>query len=232
MDKMRQFIALTVLGAIVLVAAGWFLLISPKRSEAADLRAQATSQQTLNGALRTQIAVLKAQAKELPAKQAQLAAVAAKIPENPALPALIRSLQKAADEADVELVSLAPAPPADLKVGGSSTGVAAAPAAPGAAPAAGAAAPTGSLKQINLNIQVAGGYFQVERFLDRMESMSRALKVTTLALAPGSNPVAPPAAGDVAATPDKVLAATIAAVVFMAPGRTTVPGLTAPAVGK
>ncbi len=236
MDKLKQWIALTVVGAIVLAAAGYFLLISPKRAEAADLRAQAVAQVTANSALRTEISVLKAQAKALPAKQAQLAAVAAKIPDNPALPALIKALSLAADEANVELVSLAPSTPVAV-VGPAPVGVVAgAPAA--VTPAGGAAvtpvAPVGSaagtLQQINLALTVVGGYFQVEQFLDQLESLSRSMKVRTLALVPGTAPTKTGTA--VAGSPAETLSASISASVFMATGRTTVAPVAAPTVRK
>jgi Tfp pilus assembly protein PilO len=239
-DKMKQYVVLTVLGAIVLTAAGWFLLLSPKRTEAADLRTQADQQIAANGALRTQVSVLKAQAKALPAKQAQLAAVAAKIPENPALPALVRALQKAAEESDVELVSVAPTAPTDVTAGPAAAPVGSAPTnatavtttVTGTPAVNGATAATGALKQISLALNVVGGYFQVEQFLDKVESLSRAMKVKTMALAPGTNPVVPGSAAGAEGSPDKTLSATISAMVYMAPGRTTLAPATAPAVGK
>ena len=91
MDKLKQWVALTLLGCLAIAAAGWFLLVSPKRSEAAELRAQTESQEATNAKLRNELQVLKAQAKDLPKEQAKLAAVAAKIPDNPALPGLVRS---------------------------------------------------------------------------------------------------------------------------------------------
>jgi hypothetical protein len=66
MDKVKQFVALTVVGALAILAAGWFLLVSPKRTEASDLREQAATQQSANAGLETQLARLKSQAKDLP----------------------------------------------------------------------------------------------------------------------------------------------------------------------
>ncbi len=37
MDKLKQWVALTVVGVLAIVAAGWFLLVAPKHSEADDL---------------------------------------------------------------------------------------------------------------------------------------------------------------------------------------------------
>jgi type II secretory pathway pseudopilin PulG len=44
MDKLKQWVVLTVVGCMAVLAAGWFLLISPKKAEAADLVAQTASQ--------------------------------------------------------------------------------------------------------------------------------------------------------------------------------------------
>ena len=226
MDKLKQWVALTVVGCLAVAAAGWFLLISPKRAEASDLRLQADQKTQANGALQTQIAMLKAQAKQLPQQQAKLAAVAAKIPDNPALPALIRALTNAADEAGVELVSLSPAPPAAVAPATSAATPVAAAAPAAAQPGAAAAPPAsiGTLQAINLSMNVVGGYFQVEQFFDRLENLTRATKVTAFTLAPGANPVAKAPAP--ATNPGKVLQATISGVVYMATGRTSTTTLT------
>ena len=55
MDKLTQWIALTVLACFGILAAGWFLLISPKKAEATDLQAQIVSQESTNAGLRTQL---------------------------------------------------------------------------------------------------------------------------------------------------------------------------------
>ena len=216
MDKLKQWVVLTLVAVLVVGAGGWFLLISPKHSEAADLRLQADKQQSANSALQTQLALLKAQAKDLPKQQARLAAVAAKIPDNPALPALIRALDKAAAAAGVELVSISPAAPTAVVAGGTALPVTA-----GAAPVAGATGGVGQLKSIAVTLSVVGGYFQVEQFLDGLESLSRAMKVTGFTLAPGSSPVKPSASS---VDTGKSLTASISSTVYLASGRpTTVP---------
>jgi Tfp pilus assembly protein PilO len=197
MDKLKQYVALTVVGCLAVMAAGWFLLVSPKRTEAAELRETAATQVSANKALATQIEVLKAQAKSLPREQAKLAAVAAKIPDSRAMPALIRSLTVAAEDAGVELVSLAPgasalvAPPAAAapvaKAGADDEGGATKPKAPRAAAPSGA----GQLATIPVTLNVVGGYFQVQQFLSNLEELKRAMRFTTVTLVPGANPVKP-----------------------------------------
>jgi type IV pilus assembly protein PilO len=220
MDKMKQWVALTVVGVLAVMAAGWFLLISPKRTEATSIRDETVAKQSANGALRTQLAMLKALAKDEPRQRARLAAVAAKIPDNPALPALIRALSGAAKDASVELVSMAPAAPAAY-TGATASGAHAptVPAATGSTSTAGAAAAAvPAMQVINLTITVSGGYFQVERFFDRVESLSRALKVTGFSLEPGDNPIlvkAATATGPSATETGRNLIGTISGQVFM-----------------
>ncbi len=220
MDKLKQWVALTVVGVLAIAIGGWSLLISPKRSEAADLRTQAEQQISQNFALSAQIRMLKAQAKDLPRQQARLAAVAAKIPDNPALPALVRALTVAADEAGVELATLAPALPAPVVAAPAAATVTAAGVSPTAVkPVAAPAVSVGTLQSIALSITVVGGFFQVEQFLDRVENLTRAMKVTAFTLAPGSNPVKPGV--DAGADPGRVLSATITGSVYLATGRST-----------
>ena len=241
MDKLKQWVALTVLAAFAILAAGWFLLVSPKRSEAADLQTQAASQVSANQQLSTQLDVLKAQAKELPKKQADLAKVAAKIPSNPALPALVRALTAASTSAGVEFVSVTPGTPAVVAApaaapaapAGGAAAPAAAPAAAAGTPAAPApASPAGTLASIPVSINVVGDYFEVEQFIANLENLPRALRITNLALAPGQGPKAASAAGAAASTSTedgRSLTSTITGSVFMAAGAAPATAVVAPA---
>ena len=96
-------VALTGVVVLAVLAAGWLLLVSPQRAEAADAaRADRGPAATANATLRDQ-AALAPQAEDLPAQRAQLAAVPRKIPDNPALPALLRALTGQRRDAGVEL---------------------------------------------------------------------------------------------------------------------------------
>lgn len=195
MDKLKQWVAMTLAAVLVIAAGGWLLLISPKRSEAAGIRDEAQQQLSANMGLQAQLSVLKAQAKDLPKQQAQIAAVAAKIPDNPALPSLIRALSKAATAASVELVTINPGSPTAPPVT----------ATPGSAKA-------GQLKAISLSLVVVGGYYQIEQFFNSLETTTRALKVSAFAVAPGTNPLKPNSS-----SVDKgSLTATITATTYMA----------------
>src|SRR3954470_5403250 len=108
MDKMKQWALLTVVAIVAIAVGGWFVLISPQRSHASELRTQTQSQEGRNSQLRATLASLQAQKASLPKVQAALAKLGVQLPSNPALPALIRSLSSAADAAGVDLISLAP----------------------------------------------------------------------------------------------------------------------------
>ncbi len=220
-NKVSQWVALTVVACLALLAAGWFLLISPKRAEAADLREQAEGQLTSNDSTRAQIQVLKAKSKDLPKKQAELAKVAARIPDNPSLPSLVRALTAASTSAGVEFVSVAPGAPVPVLAAApaaapapSTDGSAAPPAAP--APAGGAA---GTLASIPLTLNVVGDYFEIEQFVANLEALPRALRLTNLSVTPGDSPTKKQSS-EAAGEPDgSSLTTTLTGAVFMATSR-------------
>src|SRR3954451_15927540 len=111
MTRARQWSVLTAVACLAVLAAGWFISVKPQRTHAASLRNPATQVDQTNQTLGNQIAHLRAQAKDLPAQQRKLGAIATKVPDSPALPALIRQLSAAAEGAGVNLVSLAPGQP-------------------------------------------------------------------------------------------------------------------------
>ena len=219
MSKSRQWATLTAVVCLAVLAAGWFLVVKPQRSHAADLRTQKTSVESTNEKLRSDVAQLRAQQKDLPAQQKLLSQIATKIPDNPALPALIRQLSAAADGAGVNLLSLAPGQPALTASAASSTSSSSTSAATSAA-----AAP---LASIPLTVQVQGSYFNLEQFFSAVESLNRAMLVSGFTLAPagGSSATggaAPSTGGSgTAALPPGTLNASITAQVFESPSTTT-----------
>ncbi len=177
MTKLRQLWLLTALGSLAALAGGYFLLVSPQANEAAKLRGDTESQQQANNKLRSQIQMLNRQKKDLPAQQAELAKFATKVPNNPAMPSLIRSVSDAADNAGVELRSLSPATPVLV----SDT------AAKGTPTTAATTAPYGmALAQIPISIQVVGNYSQISQFLSEVEGLPRAFLVSGLNVQPGA----------------------------------------------
>jgi Tfp pilus assembly protein PilO len=218
MTRARQWSVLTAVACLAVMAAGWFVLVKPQRTHAASLRSQASQVDQSNQALEAQIAHLRAQAKDLPAQQRALAKIATQVPDSPALPTLIRQLSAAADGAKVNLVSLSPGQPALVAAPlavhpGGTTPTGTSPAAPATGTASAAGRPAAMLASIPLQIQIQGGYFNLEKFFQALETLPRAMVVTQFTaapLAPGSSP------GGTAVAPG-TLTVTLTASVFMSP---------------
>ena len=180
MDATRRYTAIAAAAVLAVLAAGWFLLVSPERGQVHDLRTAADEQAAQAGTLTTQLATLRSQARALPAQRDRLAAVAAKIPAGEAVPALLRALSDAAAASGARLVSVTPGAPAAAQP-----------------PATGAAAPRpGALQVLPVTINAYGDFAQLQGYLAAVEELPRALRVTNLSVAPGADPGAPPAAGD------------------------------------
>jgi Tfp pilus assembly protein PilO len=203
MSMTRRWSLLTAVLIVGILAASWFLLVAPKRSDAASLHDKATKQQASNEALVQQLNVLKAQQVDLPKQKAQLAVLGKQIPDNPALPTLIRSLTAAGKNVGVQIVSMKPGQPVAVAVavpvpvaapatttGTDTTATAGTTAAAGAVetPAAPVAAP---LYLVPLSLDVTGSYFEVEQFINKLEGMQRKFLLTSFTLK---------AAGDSAST--------------------------------
>lgn len=236
MSKARQWSVLTAVACLAVMAAGWFVLVKPQRATASNLRDETSQVQQANQALQAQIAHLRALAKDLPTQQRKLASIATKVPDSPALPALIRQLSAAADGAGVNLISLSPGQPALVQAKPTGATTSGAPAATGATGATGttgtAATSTGTaastatgtaatgvqLAAIPLQIQVQGSYFNLEQFFAAVEGLQRAMLVTQFSAAPVASAAA--TTTGVAVAPG-TLSATLSATVFMSPSATT-----------
>jgi type IV pilus assembly protein PilO len=210
--------------AVLLVIAGWFLLISPQRSAAADLRDQTASQQAMNDQTRVKTKQLQAQFASLPERQAQLAEIKQQMPDNPALPSLIRDLSSYADSAGVTLVSVAPGTPQAETADASAQ----APVAPGTKPAPVAGT---QLMSIPTVVTASGTYSELTLYLQKLQSsMRRAFLVEGIQLSHDSSGTA-----DKASSAD-ALQVTITGKIFQlsttagaAPGTATPPTTTTPA---
>jgi hypothetical protein len=107
-----------------------------------------------------------------------------------------------------------------------------APVDPAAALGTAAPGPAGQLATVPVNINVVGDYFEVQGFVSKLETLSRALRITTLNLAPGASPTAGEG-GSTNVEDGRSLTTTISGFVYMAANRpattaVSVPGDAAP----
>jgi Tfp pilus assembly protein PilO len=191
--------------AVLILAAGWFLMVSPQNATAEEITLSAESQQAANRITEQEIATLKAEFKDLPVLQKEAAEIRSRMPQTPELPALLRTISANAKSAGVTLVSVSPQTPTALSGSGQA----------GSA----ALATPGQVNQIPIVVEVTGPFANMRLFLNSMEQMKRSVLVTSLDLKRAETE------STNAAT--NLLAATIAGRVFMAnPG--TAPAQTAP----
>lgn len=146
--------------AFLLVAIlAYFFLVSPKMGEvkeAEDALEEAQSEQTT---LEAELARLQQAERDAPAIRRQLARIRQKLPPVADLPGLINLLQDAADTSGVDFFSVSPGDPEpDV---------------------------TGRAAVIPAGIQVIGGFFPVDEFLFRLETLRRAAKVVTISTTEG-----------------------------------------------
>jgi Tfp pilus assembly protein PilO len=192
----RRWSLLTAVLIVGILAASWFVLVSPKKSQAADLRSQATSQQASNDALVQKLNELKSQAIDLPKQKAELAVMRKQIPDNPALPTMVRDLTAAGRKVGVQLLSITPGPPIAAAVPVAAVPVPAATTSAdgttdttavttGSPTTTVVAAPvTNPLYVLPLGLTITGSYFEVEQFINKLEGMQRKLLVTAFDLKP------------------------------------------------
>ena len=218
MSRIQQWAAGTVVALLVIVAAGWFLAISPQKHKVSNLGAQSASQEQANSGLKVKLAELTAQASAVPSEEAAVAAVTQKIPSDPDMPDYVRTLTTIAGQTGVDLISVAPGVPTAVTVA-----AAAAPAAAAATPSASAstavaaaapATPAVNLQAISVALTVQGGYFQIQQFTAALQRLSRSTVLTTVSIAPGS-PLKAPKTAPPASDLYKNLQAQITVAVFM-----------------
>jgi len=156
---MTRRYALAAVAGLAIVLIFFVFLIKPKLTEISEVRDQIEQQKDQAQSLRIRLAQLKEAQRQQPQTQARLAIFDRLLPTTPDLPAMIRQLQTAASASGMDLVSIAPSPPAALS---DATGV----------------------QTIGVNIQVRGGFFRLETFLTRLEDLQRVVEVTSISIAP------------------------------------------------
>ena len=218
MTRIQQWMAGTAVALLLIVAAGWFLAISPQKHKVSSLGQQSATQEQANDNLRTKLSTLTAQLSAVPSEEAAVSAVTQKIPSDPEMPAYVRTLTSIAGKDGVELISVAPGAPAAVTVPAAvvpaASTASASPSASANPVVAAPAAPAVSLQDIPVQLNVQGGYFQIEEFTKDLEKLARSTVVSSVAITPGS-PLKAPKVAPPASDAYKSLQAQISVAVFM-----------------
>jgi Tfp pilus assembly protein PilO len=154
-SRRAPIIAGVIAVAVALLAV--FLLLLPKMSEVTTAEEELQTAEDQEVALAAQLDALEDAEAAAPRTEAEIAAIEAQVPPTADLPTLFRLLQGAADRSAVDFFSFTPGTPA---------------------PNAG-----GTYSSIASQVTVSGGYFAIDEFLFLLETLPRAAKVTTLAVA-------------------------------------------------
>jgi type IV pilus assembly protein PilO len=107
-NSVRSWAIGTAVVCLLVLVAGWMLLIQPKRAEAADTRADASSQKLQNDTLAGQVAVLQKQFGQIDAYKSQLKTERAHVPTDAEIAAFLTEIDRIATAAKVTVVSVAP----------------------------------------------------------------------------------------------------------------------------
>lgn len=136
---------LTALVAVLVGVLWWFLLWSPTSDEIEQLRAETETTRAQVQQQRAEEARLRQIRQEAPEAEAALAASQVIVPSDAALPALLRQVQQASDDAGVRLLSISPGRPSEV----------------GDAP--------GGLATMTVSFNIEGTYFQIIDLARRLE---------------------------------------------------------------
>lgn len=147
--------AVAVVVAVLLV----LLLVMPKMSQVKDTKDQLVTAQMQEDSLNAELKSLQEAQANAPETKEQIQKLASEVPPTVDLPGLIGLLQGVRDRSAVDFFAFAPGTPALDASGGFST--------------------------LPTTITVTGRYFSLEEFLFRLETLSRAAKVTAVSIAPG-----------------------------------------------
>jgi hypothetical protein len=144
----RTTLLLTVLGLILVLAAWYMFLWTPRAEARSAAEAEIIDVQAQQATTQSRITALQSVREEAPQLQAELVAAESLLPRDTALPSALRQLQAAADASNATLVSVAPSRPEAVE--GSTTG----------------------LFSMAVNAELRGTYFQIVDTLRRLEDPS------------------------------------------------------------
>ena len=183
-QSIRAWIGLTVVVALVVVVAGWFLLISPTRASTAEARANVQSEEDRSIVLTKALDVLKKEYASLDASRGKLGALTLQIPSTADTAEFRRTLVDRATQSKVTIVSITAGVPTTVDASAGKPAPAAKTAAtnsaaptPAPTPSPAATAPSSGstlsgqvLVGIPLDIKVVGTYDAARAFIASLQT--------------------------------------------------------------
>jgi hypothetical protein len=198
----RDRTVILVVLAIAAIVAGWFFMVSPKRTQASSLSSQISSEQSQLDTVSSQVAAGRAAQTAFAGQYAQLARLGEAVPPDDDVASLIYQVQSAAQSAGVSFTGLqlnstssstsSPSSSSSSSSGSSANSASAATLPPGAG--VGAA----GLPTENFTFTLDGNFFHLANFFNRLENFvisrddqllisGRLMTLNAINLAPGGN---------------------------------------------
>lgn len=189
MTAKRQWTLMTALVCLLVLAAGFMLLVKPQNSKASSVRTETATTQGQVQSLRAQLSRLQEEGRNLASQQAVLAQIVQQLPAQPALPTLLRSLDAAAAQTNVDLTNVAPGNPTAFSESAAAKAAASTGTTSGtttgsstATTKSGSGSAVSGLAQIPVSMSVSGSYFDIEQFLNQLEGLQRSMVVNTFTI--------------------------------------------------
>ena len=215
MDKTRLWIIGSLLAMVVVAALGWVLAIQPQLDQSAAADAQTAQVNSTNAANQAVLAKLKKESAELPALQAQLAALGTSVPSDANVPAFGDELTGFAAANGVTITgwqitdaqgfvppvnpvapaaaatssgsSATPAPAATPTPSTTPTPAPAPTAVPGMPPAASSLVNKDNFTVLPVSVSVRGGYANIVAFVAAAQKSQRLFMVDSVNVGPAAN---------------------------------------------
>jgi Tfp pilus assembly protein PilO len=181
------------IAALLLVLIGYFLLISPQRSQTSSTDAQVSSAQLQNSTLQSRIDTLQRQNKDLATYQSALKQAQLALPATSGLPAFLRTLQTIGSATQTTVAALSVNPPISLTPTTGATAPTPSSSAPTSASSTGTSAAAGpSIYALPITAQVIGSPAQLEAFLTQLQAVQpRAVLITDISQSSGATGSSP-----------------------------------------
>lgn len=148
-------------GALALVVLSFMFLYTPKHQEVTKAKADLEAAKSEQITLETQLQQLLVLKQQAQETRAKLNKIDIEIPPTTDKPGLIRMLALASDKAGVSLTVQSYSPPAL----------------------------TGTFSTMSVGMTVDGNFFQIEAFLNQLESLPRLMKVTSVGVTGATWPI-------------------------------------------
>ncbi|MFI5953674.1 type 4a pilus biogenesis protein PilO [Cryptosporangium sp. NPDC051539] len=117
-NTIRLWLAGGVVGAVLLLGVGWFLLIRPQTAQTAELRAQTETAQVNADSLRSRLAQVKAQNDDLASYRSKYDTAREALPTTAATSQFLRDVQSSGTRAGISVDGLVVGSPTQVKGAG------------------------------------------------------------------------------------------------------------------